>query len=264
VRELDRSRAELAGLTPQAADVVAAAAAQLPTFAGCGHLVRDCLQVHPGCRHAPRELALLSELARAGASVSEAVAAAQAYYGRFLPPAAAIALSQAACRGPADAPVTRVVFSDFECPACGTLGPLLGLVADADPRVRLCFKYFPLDSHAHSRVTAQAAEFAREQGRFWELHDRMFEHPANLDLDHGAALAAAAGLDAGLLRQAVLEGRYLARVEGSKAEGKAIGVTGTPTLFFHGRLFTLPVDGSTLQRAVEDHAEFAQGGWTRD
>jgi protein-disulfide isomerase len=261
--ELDRSRAELADLSPSAVDVVAAAAAQLPTYAGCGHLVRDCLKVHPTCQHAPRELGLLAMLANAGANVSETIAEAQAYYGRFQQPAAAVDLSKAPCKGPADAPVTMVVFSDFECPACGTVRPLLDILA-ADPRVRLCFKYFPLDSHANSRTTAQAAEFAREQGRFWELHEQMFEHQGSLDLDHVAALAATAGIDARELRQAVQENRYLALVNGSKAEGKAIGITGTPSILLNGRAFTLPIDGSYLQRAIEDHAEFARGGWARD
>ena len=261
--ELDRSRAELADLTPTAFDVVSAAAALLPTYAGCGHLVRDCLKVHPACVHAPRELGLLAALANAGANPSEAVSEAQAYYDRFKTAPVAVDLTKAPCKGAADAPVTVVLFSDFECPACGAARALLDAVA-TDPRVRLCFKYFPLDSHAHSRVTSQAAEFAREQGRFWELHDQMFDHQEALDLDHVVALASAAGLDGAALRQAVCENRYLALVNGSKAEGKALGITGTPTLLFNGRLFTLPLDGNYLLRAVEDHAEFAKGGWTRD
>ncbi|MGC4115931.1 MAG: thioredoxin domain-containing protein [Myxococcales bacterium] len=264
VRELDRSRPELANLTASAVEVVAAAAGQLPTYAGCGHLVRDCLKVHPTCQHAAREVSLLAWLANSGASASEAMAEVQAYYDRFRQPAAAIDLAKAACQGPEDAAVTMVVFSDFECPACGTVRPLLEAVAASNPQVRLCFKYFPLDSHANSRTTAQAAEFAREQGRFWQLHDLMFEHQENLDLDHVVALAATAGLDAGLLRQALAENRYLAVVKGSKAEGKSIGITGTPTILLNGRPFTLPVDGNYLQRAIEDHTEFAKGGWTRD
>lgn len=263
VRTLDRSRAELANLPPAAFEAVSLAAGQLPTYAGCGHLVRDCLSVHPACRHAPRELALLAALANAGATASEAMAEAQAYYDRFARPPLPVDLSKAPCKGAPDAPVTVVLFSDFECPACGSARALLDAVA-SDPRVRLCFKYFPLDSHANSRTTAQAAAFAAEQGRFWELHDQLFEHPEDLDLDHVVALAGAAGVDAAALRQAVQQNRYLDLVNGSKAEGKSLGITGTPTLLFNGRLFTLPLDGSYLMRAVEDHAEFAKGGWARD
>lgn len=260
---LDQSRQELSELSPEARQVVAGALERLKTFAGCGHTVRECLAAHPGCAHARRELSLLAALARSGATADEAVAEAEAYYARFAAPAAAVDLSQAACKGDAGASVTVVVFSDFECPACSAVRSVVdGLTAD--PRVRLCFRHFPLDVHPSSRPAAQAAEVARAQGRFWELHDQLFDHQAELSVDQIVAHAAAVGVDAAAVRQALAEGRYLDLVNGSKADGKALGVTGTPTLFFNGRTYPLPIDGPFLKLAVEDHAEFARGGWTRD
>jgi protein-disulfide isomerase len=260
----DPVAALLGGLAEPARRSVTEAARMLPCHGGCGHLLGECLSIHSKCVHATRELELLEALARSGANAGDLVVEATLYYQSFSGPPLAIDLSQAACKGPDSAPVTAVVFSDFECPACAGAQTLLAsLVRDGGP-VRLCFKYFPLDSHAHSREAAQAAESARRAGRFWELHDRLFEHQESLSLDAVVALAAEAGADAAQVRDDVASDRYLSRVNDSKAEGKALGVTGTPTVFLNGRRFTLPLDGPFLSRAVADHLEFAQGGWTHD
>jgi protein-disulfide isomerase len=261
---LPSDRPELAELTAMASAAVRDAAAMMPCSCGCGHMVADCLALHPDCRHAPRMLRLAAALARAGASATEVVQEEQNHYAALASKPLPIELADVPCRGPEGAPVTMVLFSDFECPACATARPLLEALASDGGPARLCFKYFPLDSHAHSRQSAQAAEFARLQGRFWELHDRLFDHQEELDLDGLTRLAADAGLDAAALRQAVESNRFLARVNGSKAEGKAIGVSGTPTLFINGHPFTLPLDSAFLTAAIEDHSEQPSTGSTRD
>lgn len=263
-RGIDFSQKALAGLPPTAQQAVRDAAALLPCSCGCGHTLDTCLATHEGCAHAPRTLALVAALARQGATAAEIILEAQQYYHSFAQAPVPIELAQAPCLGPADAPVTVVVFSDFECPACSGARPLLEALAAPSGSARLCFKYFPLDSHAHSRLTAQSAEFAREQGSFWPLHDALFDHQESLELDDVLRLAAGVGLDAAALRLALEQDRYLARVNGSKAEGKAIGVTGTPTVFFNGHPFTLPLDGPFLSRAVEDHREYARGAFSHD
>ena len=261
---IDFSREPLSDLGAPARQAVEGAAAILPCACGCGHRIDECLAGHQGCAHAKRSLSLIAALARAGASAGEIALEVQQHQRTFEEPAKPIDLSQAACKGPADATVSVVLFSDFECPACASAAPLLDGLARPDGDVRLCFKYFPLDSHAHSRLTAQAAEFAREHGLFWELHNKLFEHQQSLALDDVVRLGGEVGLDPSALRQTLSEDRFLDRVNGSKAQGKAIGVTGTPTVFFNGRLFTLPLDSPFLALAVEDHRDFARGGFTRD
>jgi protein-disulfide isomerase len=243
---------------------VESAGRALPCYHGCGQTVLGCLSTHPGCAHAARELELLTALARRGALTSDLIFEAQAYYRSFAAPPVAIDLAEAPCLGPADAKVTAVVYSDFECPACALARPALAALTTGSKPVRLCFKYFPLDSHPQSRQAAQAAEFARRQGRFWELHDQLFGAQDALSLDRIVALGAGVGLDADLLRTAVASDQFLELVNLSKALGKAAGVTATPTVFLNGHPFTLPLDGPFLSWAIEDHLEYLQGGWTRD
>jgi protein-disulfide isomerase len=223
-----------------------------------------CAQASRGCVHAPRVLRLAAELARLGATTAEIVAEIQRYHQSFAQPAAIVAVADAPCKGPEEAPVTVAVFSDFECPACADLVPALHGLVQPGGQARVCFRYYPLDSHANSRLTAQAAEQARLAGRFWELHDLMFEHQANLTQDKVVTLGARAGLNPEVLREAVQNDRHLALVNASKADGKHLGVSGTPTAFVNGRQLTLPLLGAFLAIAVEDHAEFLRGGWTHD
>ncbi|MBI5546963.1 MAG: thioredoxin domain-containing protein [Deltaproteobacteria bacterium] len=252
----------LSDLQPEARQAVEAAAASLPCRCDERQSLSECLQSGPRCAQSERELDLLVDLARNGALGADLVQEAQGYYGSFGEAPRPFDLSRSPCKGPERAPVTVVVFSDFECPACSFARPLLDSLVAPDGKVRLCFRYFPLDSHAHSRQTAQAAEYARLHGRFWEMHDLLFEYPDTLSLDAIVALGAQVGLDAGEVRRAVESDQFLAQVNGSKAEAKGYGVSATPTLFINGRPYPLPLDGRFLARAVEDHLQYAaRGGW---
>src|SRR5690606_14570992 len=100
-------------------------------------------------------------------------------------------------RGPADAPVTIVEFSDFECPFCGRANPTIEQVEKAYPdQVRVVFRDFPLPMHPHARKAAEAGHCANEQGKFWELHDKMFANQRALGVDDLKGYAKEAGMDA--------------------------------------------------------------------
>lgn len=202
---------------------------------------------------------LAVELARLGATAGEIVLEVERYQASLREPASIVAVADAPCRGREQAPVTVVVFSDFECPACANLVPTLQAL-QGQPQVRVCFRYFPLDSHPHSRLTAQAAHQAHLEGRFWELHDLFFAHQDDLSLERVLALVQTAGADAEAIARAVRANAHLALVEASKADGKALGVTGTPSAFVNGHRLTLPLLHPFLAIAVEDHAELARGG----
>ena len=155
--------------------------------------------------------------------------------------------------GPADAPVTLVEYGDYECPDCLNAFPIVKrLIADFGPRLRFVFRNFPLSNvHPHASVAAQAAEAAAAQGKFWEMHDLLFEnqrHLADLDLTR---LALRLNLEPYRFNADVSGERFEKRVASDYASGVASGVTGTPTFFINGRRHTAPKDYESLKRAIE-------------
>jgi protein-disulfide isomerase len=155
-------------------------------------------------------------------------------------------------QGPDDAPVTLVEYGDYECPSCGAAYPIVKAVqARLGDELRFVFRNFPLsEMHPHARLAAEAAEAAGAQGRFWEMHDLLFENQAALG---GAALAryaGALGLD-GRRFAADLEGRaFAARVDADVESGAYSGVNGTPTFFINGHRHDDSFDPETLLAAL--------------
>lgn len=154
-------------------------------------------------------------------------------------PAAVLAkleIEGAPALGPEDAAVTVVEFADFQCPFCARVrGTLERLRSEYPEQVRVVFKHFPLEIHPESMLAHRAAAAAAAQGRFWELHDRIFAAPGALDraglLHHARAL----GLDLEAFERALDGPESEAAVRRDMAEGAALGVQGTPAFFINGR-----------------------------
>jgi protein-disulfide isomerase len=139
-------------------------------------------------------------------------------------------------RGPADAPVTIVIFTDMKCPYCArVLGTLDQLTDEYAGKLRLVVKQFPV--HETARLAAEAAIAADAQGKFWELHDRMMANQDE-DLSRDAILAHAqqAGLDVQRLAAALDNHTYAAAVAADQEAGKEIDVRGTPTFLINGKV----------------------------
>jgi Na+:H+ antiporter, NhaA family len=151
-------------------------------------------------------------------------------------------------RGPVDAPLTLVEYGEFECPFCGqATGVVAELRERFGERLRYVFRHIPLiDVHPHAELAAEAAEAAGAQGRFWEMHDRLFAHQDELDaadlLDHAVAL----GLDLPRFSRDLGLGRFADRVRDDAASAEASGVAGTPTFFVGGQRHTGSYDADTL------------------
>ena len=139
-------------------------------------------------------------------------------------------------RGPADAPIVIVEFSDFQCPFCqratGTLAELVDLYED---QIRFVYKDYPLPSHAQAFKAAEAGNCAHEQGMFWEFHDKMFVSQDALDVPSLNTYASELGLDAATFSTCLDEGRYTQRVQEDLRIGQRYGVSSTPTVFINGR-----------------------------
>jgi protein-disulfide isomerase len=138
-------------------------------------------------------------------------------------------------QGPADALVTVVEWSDFECPYCARNAPVLArLRREYGDRVRLVFRHMPLPMHARAPLAAEATVAAAAQGKFWAMHDRIFAEPARLSRADFEEHARAIGLDMAQFRAALDERRYREAVAADEAAGSILGVEGTPTLFING------------------------------
>jgi protein-disulfide isomerase len=233
---------------------------------GCPHTLGTCLASHD-CVHARRSARLAAGLAAGGLPASEIIVALARYAEGFRTPRARLQPDARMCTGRADAPVTLVEFSDFECPYCAAARPLLEAFAGAHPeQVRFCSLPFPLASHPNALPAGQAVLFARDQGRFWPLHDALFEHQHDLGPAALSALAGQVGLEAAALQKALAAGTYRAELEAFRQQGLEAGVDGTPTLFFNGRRYVLPLGEQGLAHALEDELEWqANGGaWAKD
>lgn len=139
-------------------------------------------------------------------------------------------------RGPADAPVTLLEYGDFECPFCGRahweLKKLERMVGD---QVRFVFRHFPLSQlHPHAMLAAEAAEAAGAQGKFWEMHDTLYENQHNLEGQALVHYASGLGLDVPRFNRDLQQHRQLANVRRDFVEGVRSGVNGTPTFFING------------------------------
>jgi protein-disulfide isomerase len=259
----------LDGLTAEQQQVVAEVAQEEFCYCGCPHTVSQCLRQHGSCHHAKRMARLASRLAMAGLPRAEVQKSLVKYYASFdRPRRAAIELTRfGPPLGDPAAPITLVEFSDFTCPYCQLMRPVLEkFVAERRGRVKLQFKPFPIESHPNAVEAAQAGEWARQQGIFWAFHDLMFQHPHELSPEELAGYASELGKDGAGLRAALEAGTYRYQVEGSQAEARLAGLRGTPTLFFNGRIHLIP-DYSEwmLEFTLQDEEEWQEAqGWSRD
>lgn len=159
--------------------------------------------------------------------------------------------------GPKNAPVTLVEYGDFECPYCGQAhGALKELLADLRPHLRFVFRHFPLTRiHPHAEQAALAAEAAGEQGKFWEMHDLLFENQQALEDENLLGYARSLNLDLTTFGDAMTNLRNLSRIEEDFLGGVRSGVNGTPTFFINGTRhngsFEYPVLLQSIRQAAE-------------
>jgi protein-disulfide isomerase len=143
-------------------------------------------------------------------------------------------------RGPEDAPIVMVEFSDFECPFCRQTLPVLEQVLDAYPdQIRFVYRQFPLtDIHPRAQKAAEASLCAGEQDAFWPMHDLLFADPIELEVASLRVKAETIGLDRAMFDACLDTGKYREQISSEIREGFGLGVNGTPTVFINGRPLT--------------------------
>jgi protein-disulfide isomerase len=154
-------------------------------------------------------------------------------------------------RGPANAPVTIVEFTDFQCPACAAMHPVLDeVLKQYGDKVRFVVRDFPLQMHANARKAAEAANAANAQGKFFEYTDLLFKRQKALDVPSLKKYATELGLDRTKFDAALDSGAYAAEVRHDMQDGEVYGIESTPTIFINGvKLEVLSADG--LRAAID-------------
>ena len=155
-------------------------------------------------------------------------------------------------QGPDNAPLTLVEYGDFQCPSCGQAHVLLKHVQDHfGQRLRLVFRHYPLEQHPMAEPAAEASEFAASQGKFWQMHDALFAHQAELSTDLLVALAGELRLNETALERSVDRGEFGERIQADLDSGDESGVAGTPTFFINGKRHEGSFSAPVLVKALE-------------
>ncbi len=148
-------------------------------------------------------------------------------------------------RGPADAPITLIEYSDFECPGCAGMDPLITLLEEAyGDNLRFVYRHFPLDFHENAPIAAEAAEAAGAQGKFWEMHNMLFQRQAEWSgsaadqiMDLLAGYAQELELDVEQFSRDLADHTYREKVQNSYNAATTMQLPGTPTFIVNGRLY---------------------------
>ncbi|MDH3744239.1 MAG: thioredoxin domain-containing protein [Acidobacteriota bacterium] len=172
----------------------------------------------------------------------------------FLDPLRVEVASTGPAKGPEDAPVTIVEFSDFECPYCSRVVPTLDKVSDTyGDKVRIVFRQFPLSSiHANAQKAAEASLCANEQGKFWEMHDSMFASQRALGVEALKNKATELDMEPDRFNDCLDSSRYAEQVAGDLEAGQAAGVSGTPALFVNGRFLNGAQPYESVAQVIDD------------
>jgi protein-disulfide isomerase len=151
-------------------------------------------------------------------------------------PAFSIATDDQPVKGNPKAVVTIVEFTDFECPSCASQHPVLErIVSEFKDQVRLVVRDFPLSQHANARKAAEAAEAAREQGKYWEYAAVLFRNQSALGVDKLRQYATELGLDRTKFDGSLDSGKFAEKIQRDLFDGRKLGINGTPTLYINGK-----------------------------
>lgn len=162
----------------------------------------------------------------------------KSYEKRFGGEPRQIDLADSPSLGPANAPVTIVVWSDFECPHCKHVVPIVERIQEAHPKdVRLVHKFYPIPRHTNAKIAARAAWAAQQQGKYWEMERLIFENQKNLGEQTILGFAASLGLNMERLKADMESEAATATIKRDMDEAEKQGLDGTPFVVINGREF---------------------------
>lgn len=251
---------DLSALTDTQKDTALKMMREMGCTCGCSMKVAQCRVEDPNCAYSKGIATLIIKGFGDGKSpqeVAKLVAASPLGKPRpepkLLEDPIQIPIAGAPVKGPETARVVLVEFSDFECPYCAkATGEIRQILAAYPKDIRLIYKQFPLSMHPHAGLAAMASLAAQEQGKFWELHDQMFNHYRELSRDNILAWAQELGLDMLRFTASMDNLKYKAAVDKDMEDGEFAGVNGTPALFINGKHFNGPIALAVLKPILDD------------
>lgn len=199
--------------------------------------IAECVEQDRPCASCTPAAQFLAQRARQGASQGEAITAFRVRFGSEVKK---VDMADSPATGPVNAPVTMVVWSDFECPACGYALPKIDALLEKYPNdIRLVHKLYPLKAHPHSRAAAHAAIAARRQGKYWEMEKALFSHQKHLEDADLEEYARNVGLDLARYAKDIADPKADEIIERDRAEADKNGFSGTPFILINGHEFEL-------------------------
>jgi len=222
-----------------------------PSACGKAHSLAVSLRDDASCRDSLSVSQFIADALASGASVSDIKENLEPLVDSLRP--REINIQGRPMYGNERAPVTVVVFADFECPHCRQEAPVLRQAIDQfRGRAKLVYKHFPLGGHVRAKAAAIATVAAMEQGKFWEMHDIVFENQTALEDSDIRKYAQKIGLDMARFDASykVKKGQEL--VEADRVEGEKLEISGTPAVFVNGRYMSPYLFGGTITGWIED------------
>jgi len=251
---------DFSGLTAAQKDLAVKILRSETCTCGCNMKLAQCRVVDPPCGDSKSLVSIVIEGVRNNRTadqihetlVTSPLAKMRAEQQRILGDPVDIPTTGDPVRGPQNAKITIVEFSDFECPYCAQAVGEIAAIQQAYPNdVKLVFKQYPLEMHPHAVIAAEAALAANDQGKFWEMHDHLFANGRRLSPQTIIAIAQSIGLDMMRFTRDMESNRFLKTVQADVAEGDRIGVFGTPSLFIDGKPYRGPVAMALLKPILD-------------
>ncbi len=247
---------DFSGLSKPQRDAVLAVIRTEPCACGCSMKVAECRVKDPACGVSRRLAAFAVRSASSGKNEA-AIRTELDKYAKEPPPVleppVKLSIAGAPFKGAANARVTIVEFSDFQCPYCAKAAIEAAQVVQKYPNnVKLVFKQFPLEDHSQAALAAEASLAAQAQGKFWQLHDKMYANFRTINRARIFAWATEVGLDVNKLKADLDSHKYAARVKAEEQEGEVAGVEGTPTFFINGKRFNGVFELSAIAPIIAD------------
>jgi len=218
----------------------------------------ECRVKDPSCSYSKGLSAAIVDAVRGGKTESAAIEAAKATKWahrpepKLLDDPVQIPTQGAPVLGPANARITLVEFSDFQCPYCSKASVQIAAILKAYPKdVKLIFKQYPLESHPQAQICAQGALAAHHQGKFWQLHDLMFANRSKLSRQAILLWAQTTGVDMKRFTADLDSDAVKKTVARDVADGEKAGVEGTPTVFIDGQRYNGDLELAAIKPVLD-------------
>ena len=252
----DLPRIDMTGLTAVQKRAVLKLIREQDCSCQCGLKTAECLLADPNCSYSKALAIIAVKGVKDGKSLMEISklmdSSPKSRRPKLLEDPVVIPVEGSPVLGPADAKITLVEFSDFECPYCSSAVKNAEAIMAAYPKdIKLIYKQFPLSMHPHAALAAAASLAAKDQGKFWEMHNVMFANFRKLSRENMLVWAKEIGLDVDKFQADLDSGKYKKTIDKDLADGEQAGVYGTPAFFINGKLYNGPIELAGLKPILD-------------